>query len=249
METRDKPSYQFGAFHLNSAGRELLRGNERLELPARVFDTLILLVEEKGKLVEKDRLMSSVWPDTVVEENNLSQAIYLLRKTLHDGENGTRYIETVPKRGYRFVARVQQVENEGEPALSVGSGPAQLEPAKGNSGNNGSSQSRVQALPKSRWLVWWMAGLVGTLVALAVVQVGRWRDRQKNQSDSEPIRSVAVLPLQNLSNDPEEEYFADGMTDELITELAQVRQLRWSPRLPSCNTRECAGPCRRLAGN
>lgn len=223
METRDKPSYQFGAFHLNSAGRELLRGKERLELPPRVFDTLVLLVEEKGKLVEKDRLMSAVWPDTVVEENNLSQAVYLLRKILHDGENGTRYIETVPKRGYRFVARVQQVENHAE---SSSERPSQVEPAKGNSGNNGLSQSPFPALRKSRWLVWCTAGLIGTLVALLVVQVGRWRDRQKNQSDSEPIRSVAVLPLQNLSNDPEEEYFADGMTDELITELAQVRQLK-----------------------
>src|SRR6202049_1961300 len=101
METRDKPLYQFGAFLLNPACRELLRGNERLELPPRVFDTLVLLVEEKGKLVEKDRLMSAVWPDTVVEENNLSQAIYLLRKTLHDGEKGTSLIETISKRGQR----------------------------------------------------------------------------------------------------------------------------------------------------
>ncbi len=229
METRDKPLYQFGAFHLNPAGRELLRGNERLELPPRVFDTLVVLVEEKGKLVEKDRLMSAVWPDTVVEENNLSQAIYLLRKTLHDGDNGIRYIETVSKRGYRFVARVQQVENEAESSLMERSWQVQLEPAKGN-GNNGSSQSPahspVQALPKSRWLVWCIAGLVSILAALLAVQVGRWRDRQKNQLDNEPIRSVAVLPLQNLSNDPEEEYFADGMTDELITELAQVRQLK-----------------------
>lgn len=161
METRDKPSYQFGAFQLNSAGRELLRGDERLELPPRVFDTLVLLVEEKGKLVEKDRLMSAVWPDTVVEENNLSQAIYLLRKTLHDGDNGIRYIETVPKRGYRFVARVQRVENEVEPSLSGSPSPVQLEPATGNSGNNGSSQVTVQALPKSRWLVWCIAGLAG----------------------------------------------------------------------------------------
>jgi TolB-like protein/DNA-binding winged helix-turn-helix (wHTH) protein len=226
METSDKPLYQFGAFLLNPAGRELLRGNERLDLPPRVFDTLVLLVEEKGKLVEKDRLMSEVWPDTVVEENNLSQAIYLLRKTLHDGENGTRFIETVSKRGYRFVVRVQQVENEAESSLSGSSSLIQLEPATGNSGNNGSSQSRVLAAPKSRWLIWCIASMAGIFAALLAVQVGSWRDRQKNLADSEPIRSVAVLPLQNLSNDPEQEYFADGMTDELITELAQVHQLK-----------------------
>jgi TolB-like protein/DNA-binding winged helix-turn-helix (wHTH) protein/Tfp pilus assembly protein PilF len=230
METRDKPSYQFGAFQLNPAGRELLRGNERLELPPRVFDTLVLLVEEKGKLVEKDRLMGAVWPDTVVEENNLSQAIYLLRKTLNDGDNGVRYIETVSKRGYRFVARVQQVENEAESSRGEGSLPDQSGPVHGNSGNNSgnhdSSQSLIQAPPKSRRLIWWIAGLVGVVGVLLVVQAGGWWDRQKNQSEADPIRSVAVLPLQNLSNDPEQEYFADGMTDELITELAQVRQLK-----------------------
>jgi TolB-like protein/DNA-binding winged helix-turn-helix (wHTH) protein len=226
MDRPVKPSYQFGCFHLDPSDRALLRGDERLELPPRVFDTLLALVQNSGRLVEKDELMRTVWPNTVVEENNLSQAVYLLRKVLQDGENGTRYIETIPKRGYRFVARVHQSGTEAESGMLDRSSQVQLEPAGGNSGKNGSSPSRIRALPKSRWVVWCMAGLVGALAALLVVQAERWRDRQKNQSDSESIRSVAVLPLQNLSNDPEQEYFADGMTDALITDLAQVRQLK-----------------------
>ena len=230
MDTQGKPAFEFGSFRLDPADRVLLRGRERLDLPPRVFDTLLALVQSGGRLVEKDELMRTVWPNVVVEENNLSQAVYLLRKILHDGENGTRYIETVPKRGYRFVARVQQVENEEGSALAEGFLPVPLGPANGNSGNNsgsnGTSHSLVPSPPKPRWLVWCIAGLAGALAALLVGQVVRWRDREKNQSDSEPIRSVAVLPLQNLSNDPDEEYFADGMTDELITELAQVRQLK-----------------------
>jgi TolB-like protein/DNA-binding winged helix-turn-helix (wHTH) protein len=226
MYTRGQPSFEFGSFRLDPSDRVLLRGRERLELPPRVFDTLLALVQSGGRLVEKDELMGTVWPNTVVEENNLSQAVYLLRKILQDGENGNRYIETVPRRGYRFVARVHQLETEAESGTGERSSPVQLEPASGNSGNHGGSQSPIQASPKPRWLVWCIAGLVGAFVALLVVQAGRWRDRQKNRSDSEPIRSVAVLPLQNLSNDPEEEYFADGMTDELITQLAQVRQLK-----------------------
>jgi TolB-like protein/DNA-binding winged helix-turn-helix (wHTH) protein len=230
MDTPGKPTFEFGSFHLDPSDRVLLRGRERLELPPRVFDTLLTLVQSGGRLVEKDELMQTVWPNTVVEENNLSQAIYLLRKILQDGDNGSRYIETVPRRGYRFVARIHELGTETEPGIGERSSQVQLEPVSGNSGNNsknnGSSQSPIQAPPKGRWLVWCMAGLVGAVVALLAVQVWRWRDRQKNQSDSEPIRSVAVLPLQNLSNDPDEEYFADGMTDELITELAQVRQLK-----------------------
>jgi TolB-like protein/DNA-binding winged helix-turn-helix (wHTH) protein len=226
MDKPVKPSYQFGSFHLDPSDRALLRGDQRLELPPRVFDTLLALVQNSGRLVEKDELMRTVWPNIVVEENNLSQAVYLLRKVLQDGEDGTRYIETIPKRGYRFVARVHQSGTEAESGILDRSSQVQVEPARGNSGKNGSSPSRIRALPKSRWVVWCMAGLVGGLAALIVVKVERWRDRQKNQSDLQSIRSVAVLPLQNLSNDPEQEYFADGMTDALITDLAQVRQLK-----------------------
>jgi TolB-like protein/DNA-binding winged helix-turn-helix (wHTH) protein len=226
MDTPGKPTFEFGSFRLDPSDRVLLRGRERLELPPRVFDTLLALVRSGGRLVEKDELMQIVWPNTVVEENNLSQAVYLLRKILQDGENGTRYIETVPRRGYRFVARVHQVETEAGSSQGKRSSQVQEIPASGDSGNNDSSRLLIRAVPKARWLVWCIAGLVGALAALLVVQVGRWRDRQKNQSDSEPIRSVAVLPLQNLSDNPDEEYFADGMTDELITELAQVRQLK-----------------------
>jgi TolB-like protein/DNA-binding winged helix-turn-helix (wHTH) protein len=226
MDMPGKPSFEFGSFRLDPTDRGLLRGRERLELPPRVFDTLLALVQSGGRLVEKDELMRTVWPNTVVEENNLSQAVYLLRKILQDGENGARYIETVPRRGYRFVARVHELETEAEPGIGQRAWQVQSEAASGISGNHGSSRSPIQAAPKPRWLVWCIAGLVGAFAALLAVQAGRWQDGQKNQADSEPIRSVAVLPLQNLSNDPEEEYFADGMTDELITDLAQVRQLK-----------------------
>jgi TolB-like protein/DNA-binding winged helix-turn-helix (wHTH) protein len=225
MDTPGKASFEFGSFRLDTCDRVLLRGRERLELPPRVFDTLLALVQSGGRLVEKDELMRTVWPNTAVEENNLSQAVYLLRKILQDGD-GNRYIETVPKRGYRFVARVRELGPEVESSIKERPSQVQLGPDNGNSGNHISSQSPIKTPPKPRWLVWCLAGLVGAFATLLVVQASRWRDRQKNQSDSEPIRSLAVLPLQNLSNDPAEEYFADGMTDELITELAQVRQLK-----------------------
>jgi DNA-binding winged helix-turn-helix (wHTH) protein len=85
MHTLGKPTFEFGSFRLDPSERVLLRGRERLELPPRVFDTLLVLVQSGGRLVEKDELMQTVWPNTVVEENNLSQAVYLLRKILHDG--------------------------------------------------------------------------------------------------------------------------------------------------------------------
>src|SRR5580700_6604557 len=102
--------YEFGPFVLDPGERQVRQGAARMDLPPRAFDTLLVLVENSGRLLEKDALMQTVWRDTVVEENNLSQVVYLLRKALRDGEDGARYIETVPKRGYRFVADVREFE-------------------------------------------------------------------------------------------------------------------------------------------
>src|SRR5260370_21897755 len=106
--------YEFGPFVLDPGERLVRHGAARMELPPRAFDTLVVLVENNGRLLEKDELMRRVWGDTVVEENNLSQAVYLLRKALRDGEDGARYIETVSKRGYRFVAEVREFESAEE---------------------------------------------------------------------------------------------------------------------------------------
>src|ERR1700735_2014775 len=110
MDKAGRHLYEFGPFVLDPGERQLRHGASRMELPPRAFDTLLVLVENNGRLLEKDALMRTVWGDTVVEENNLSQVVYLLRKALRDGEDGARYIETVPKRGYRFVADVREFE-------------------------------------------------------------------------------------------------------------------------------------------
>ncbi|HWY20101.1 MAG TPA: tetratricopeptide repeat protein [Candidatus Acidoferrum sp.] len=241
MNKAVRQMYKFGPFVLDPGERLVRHGASRMELPPRAFDTLAVLVENNGRLLEKDELMRTVWGDTVVEENNLSQVVYLLRKALRDGEDGARYIETVPKRGYRFVAEVREFEpaensqsrngisSFGPPASSsysanhqtpaVASEPAaaradrsDLEPPGGN--------SRARR---------WMQGLVGGLAIIAVVTLLEgtgWKRKLFGEAAASPIRSVAVLPLQNLSNDPDQEYFVDGMTDELITDLAQIRELK-----------------------
>src|ERR1700730_504621 len=98
--------YEFGPFRLNATERLLRKDGEVIALKPKVVNTLLALVENSGRLVEKDELMRIVWPDTAVEENNLSQNISALRKALGEGQNSNRYIETVPRRGHRFVAPV-----------------------------------------------------------------------------------------------------------------------------------------------
>ncbi len=256
MDRAVRRVYEFGPFVLDPGERLLRHGATRMELPPRAFDILLVLVENSGRLLDKDALMQTVWQDTVVEENNLSQVVYLVRKALRDGEDGARYIETVPKRGYRFVGEVREFEpgKGNDDGRNGGTGFSPLSSSSSSSGNypRASASPAVRVVssgsegdfppawgagangfetpaPSSPAWRGWMLGLVGGLAIVAVVallQGTAWKQRLFGKVDAGPIRSVAVLPLQNLSNDPNQEYFVDGMTDELITDLAQIRELK-----------------------
>src|SRR6187455_2669947 len=104
MSQQESHSYEFGRFRLKTAERVLLREGELVPLTPKVFDILVTLVEHGGQVVAKDDLMKRVWPNTFVEEGNLTQNISLLRKALGESHGGVQFIETVPRRGYRFVA-------------------------------------------------------------------------------------------------------------------------------------------------
>src|SRR5215471_19383579 len=107
MET--KTFYEFGPFRLDTEDRLLSHGSQPIPLPPKLIDTLLVLVENRGHLVEKDEIMKRVWPDAFVEEGNLNKNVFRLRKTLGQWDGGLEYIETVPKRGYRFVAPVKKL--------------------------------------------------------------------------------------------------------------------------------------------
>src|SRR5215813_1116324 len=110
MSRRSNHLYEFGPFRLDAAERLLSRYGETVPLPPKAFDLLLALIDHHGHLIEKDELLKAVWPDTFVEEVNLSYNVSLIRKALGEGENGQRFIETVPKRGYRFVGDVREME-------------------------------------------------------------------------------------------------------------------------------------------
>ena len=157
------PCLRFGLFQLHPAERLLLRADREIHLASKLFETLLFLVQNAGHLVEKETLMRSVWKGTFVEEGSLAHSISVLRKILGDGTERNRYIETVPRHGYRFIAPVEL--HEKNPSKEAGSGPPTL-------------------------------------------------------------HSLAVLPLVNLSQRKNQDYFADGMTEALITGLAQIAPLR-----------------------
>src|SRR5262245_36701946 len=109
MSQQEKHFYEFGEFRIDVTKRRLLRHGEIVPLTPKAFDVLLALAEQSGRMMEKDELMQKVWPDTAVEENNLTQNIYTLRKIFGESRHESRYIATVPGLGYRFVAEVKRV--------------------------------------------------------------------------------------------------------------------------------------------
>jgi TolB-like protein/DNA-binding winged helix-turn-helix (wHTH) protein len=202
----DDHLFAFGEFTLDSRQRLLSRGSEVVALEPKVFETLLALVETAGQAVTKDELLSRVWPDVTVEEGSLTRNVSTLRKVLATGDNPQGFIDTLPRRGYRFHPVVRRVAAEAVVAADV--------PAS-------EVKAPVPAVAARRWWLPIAAGIAALLVAAAAGAAWRW-----NGTGPAPIASIAVLPLQNLSGDPEQEFFSDGMTEAVITKLAQISEAR-----------------------
>jgi TolB-like protein/DNA-binding winged helix-turn-helix (wHTH) protein len=211
MPNDPQAAYEFGQFTLIPTEKRLLCGGKEIPLAPKVFDTLVLLVENPGRLIRKDELLKTLWPDTVVEEVALAHSVSQLRKALGDRSEDPQFIETVPKRGYRFIAPVRVLR---EPA-----------PRPASAAPNGAAPAAVQRTAWSRPPV--LAACAAVLLLIAAASRYLYLPRAGERAAEAPaIHSLAVLPLENLSGDKEQEYFADGITDALITDLAQVASLR-----------------------
>jgi DNA-binding winged helix-turn-helix (wHTH) protein/TolB-like protein/Flp pilus assembly protein TadD len=198
MVNKNKAIFTFGDFRLEVAEARLLRGAEVIPLAPKTFSMLVLLVERAGELVDKDAILRSLWPDSFVEEANLTVHISALRKALATADN-TQFIETVPKRGYRFTAQVtaiQEVHDLDAPAPDPVPVPEQPD--------------------RRRWL--WRAA--GAALLFAALLVGWAVNRNRNITTP----SIAVLPFQSMSaSKAEEGYLGVGIADALITRLGMLR--------------------------
>jgi TolB-like protein/DNA-binding winged helix-turn-helix (wHTH) protein/Tfp pilus assembly protein PilF len=224
MPVPAKQFYDFAPFRLDVTEGVLLRDGKTVSITPKAFELLRVLVENHGHILSKEDLLRQVWPETFVEEGNLSFNISQLRKALGQKENGVTYIETIPKRGYRFAAPVTVVNGGGLPAaVAAKAAPAPLqEVLPEESAAVGMRQLRVPI--QRRPLVLALVVLVALLLA---VNLGGLRKRLPwGQPSIARIQSIAVLPLEDVSHDPNQEYFADGMTDQLIMELGRIGALR-----------------------
>ena len=208
---KSKHLYGFGSYRLDAVERVLLRDGQPVTLPPKDLETLLVLVERAGHIVEKEELLEKVWPGVFIEEGNLARHIFNLRQVLGDSPDGRKYIETIPKRGYRFVAVIHEDSEPAAPPLAV-------PPAS----DQAPSMVPVPVGQKRSFWSWPLALLV--MLAAAAVPVSRYFWPPRNASAQRAM--LAVLPFVNLSGDAHEDYFADGLTEEMIAQLGQLQPAR-----------------------
>ncbi len=202
--------YEFNGFRIDPAGRRLCAADgSTVDISARAFDVLLFLVDHRGEDISKEKLMTAAWPDTVVEENNLNQAITALRRVLGDQRREPRFIMTVPGRGYRFVAKIAPpITHADVPLASPAETPVAAAP----------QHPRAQA---RRW------GLVGSLLIVVIVATLIALNRAPGPANGPPaneppVTSLAVLPFRPLLHAQSNPALELGMVDALIGRIGQL---------------------------
>ncbi len=213
---------RFGTFEVSLQSGEVRKAGLRIRVQQQPMKLLEILLEHPGEVVTREELRSRVWPNESFGDFDqaLNIAIGKLRSALGDSAESPRFIETLPKRGYRFIADVSVVDADARPKRQepvAGDLPA-TDPGHKIQGTG------LAVAPKRRlWPTRWIIVALALVLSLPILSVWLFRSRAPAPTG---IRSIAVLPLENLSGDASQNYFADGMTDELITDLAQISALR-----------------------
>ncbi len=201
-----RPTLRFGEFEIQPGTGRLLRNGRRVRIEPRAFELLALLARERGRLVEKDEILAVVWSGAAVTDNALTRAVARVRRALGDAAREPRFVETVHARGYRFLAEVEVVE-PGAPAPAAGS--------------RASSRG---------WR--WVAASLGLVLAAAALAVSLAARRPGPAGSAMPAAGaldpsrVAVLPLENLGRAADDDYLVEGLTEQITSTLAQIRDLR-----------------------
>jgi TolB-like protein/DNA-binding winged helix-turn-helix (wHTH) protein/Flp pilus assembly protein TadD len=210
--------YAFGPYHIDTGERLLHCGEQLVPLPPKAADTLMILIQNAGRMVDKGALMEAVWPGTFVEDGVLSRNISLLRKTLGDTAETSTFIETIPKRGYRFIASVRTFTAAPPPVES-----AESENGNGRPSTETSSFARRPfRIPKA--LAFALPALLTVIFTFFLFT--RARDTAPDPPPAGGSAVLAVMPFRSIERDDSQSYFADGMTQALISSLANLRNVK-----------------------
>jgi TolB-like protein/DNA-binding winged helix-turn-helix (wHTH) protein/Tfp pilus assembly protein PilF len=209
----------FKAFRLDMANHILWRDGDRVPIAPKSFDVLAYLIEHAGSVVRQDEILEALWPETYVNPEVLRKYILEIRRALGDRAEHPEFIETLPKRGYRFVAPVEDVRPAEPPKLSISPGTENtVEPAAASSKQESSFRKR------RLWKLALLPILVGVMAAGMVKHFKPSRNKLNVPRLSNT--SIAVLPFADMSAAKDEQYFSDGLSEQLINDLARVSGLR-----------------------
>lgn len=235
MNRKTTHSYAFGPFRLDTGERLLFHNDEVIPLAPKAMELLLVLVGNSGHLVEKEELMQRLWPDSFVEEANLSHHIFTLRKALGDGVNRVAYIETVPKRGYRFVGTVNEWNDGGiaetarvEPRSNAVTGLDADRPPEVETALKRSVSSETVLSQQAKWVTRkkvigaFLVVVVGLVIGVLLFTASRSGPKR---IAVERVRSIAVLPFNTIDSDNNDEYLGLAMADAVITRLGSLDQL------------------------
>ena len=243
---------RFGVFEADLQTRELRKHGRQVKLQEQPFQVLACLLERPGEMVTREELRQKLWPSgTFVDyDNSMNAAVNRLREALDDSAETPRFVETLPRRGYRFIAPVagSKSPEPGAVASPPISAPPAASPGPTEAVASAVKPDLTQVGHRKHRLFWFTT--LGAVAALLLAGAGVNLRKALHLSGTparERIRSIAVLPLTNLSGDPAQEYFSDGMTDALITDLARIKPLRVVSRTSSMRYKGSGKPLSQIA--
>src|ERR1700704_120371 len=209
----------FQSFRLDTPNQCLWRGQERVPIPPKAYDVLRHLVENPGRLVTPDELLEKLWPETYVNPEILRKYILDIRRILGDRPDKPEFIETVTKRGYRFIAPVSD-ESVAEPADLPVSNAAEEKVGHETAPSEQESSSRKSML--------WRLAIIAVLAVVTVAGISGYFRLVRNGPNAASMNntSIAVLPFEDMSPAKDQEYFSDGFAEQLINDLARVAGLK-----------------------
>lgn len=233
MNKQTKHFYEFGEFRLEPARRKFYQGEEVVALTPKVFDLLLVLLQNQGQVLEKRYLLEQVWSDVIVEEHSLTQGISVLRKILGDKPNSYNYIKTVPGHGYQFIAPVNEVFEEDEPGVNV----EPVNPRKIRDPRRTITTFVPVFVTRTLARRAYLAAVFLVIGILAGI-LPPWLSSKASRMSSQQLTSVAVKPFHAVDKESCKTGLTGILTDALVTKLSRLDGVTVRPLEHSCSSRE-----------
>lgn len=227
--SENKEVYEFEEFSLNAKKQRLYRSGEIISLPPKAIELLVLMVENQGRVLEKEEILNTLWQDTFVEEANLTQTIYLLRKALGKSKDGVPHITTLPKRGYKFVPPVRRISDDKISVTIERTKKEQILIQREETEKITATISNSVLTNQNRFSVSNKKYLLAGFITLTIISIGAyfiWRKNNSAGNRLQNIQSIAVAPFNLIGGEDKNGYLSLGLADTIVTRLGNSQKIK-----------------------